>query len=96
MESGDARSTSTEFSRLSADSVHQATLVPSIIETTTDQTVSRVRRQHPRERRLLCMGVAVAAFALYFSSVGPMVTYGGDCGGLIAASYRLGIAHPAG
>ncbi len=46
--------------------------------------------------RLLPLGVALAAFALYVSGVASTLTYGGDCGELIAASYRLGIAHPTG
>jgi hypothetical protein len=39
---------------------------------------------------------ALCAFLLYLSGVSSTVTYGGDCGELIAASYRLGIAHPTG
>jgi hypothetical protein len=39
---------------------------------------------------------ALCAFFLYLSGVSSTVTYGGDCGELIAASYRLGIAHPTG
>lgn len=38
----------------------------------------------------------LSAFALYASGLSPTVTYMGDCGELIAASYRLGIAHPTG
>lgn len=49
-----------------------------------------------RVRRLLCAGVAIAVFSLYVSGVASTLTYGGDCGELIAASYRLGIAHPTG
>lgn len=41
-------------------------------------------------------GAALCAFLLYLSGVSSTVTYGGDCGELIAASYRLGIAHPTG
>jgi hypothetical protein len=39
---------------------------------------------------------ALCAVLLYLSSVSSTVTYRGDCGELIAASYRLGIAHPTG
>src|SRR4028119_1978851 len=39
---------------------------------------------------------ALCALLLYMSGVSSTVTYGGDCGELIAASYRLGIAHPTG
>jgi hypothetical protein len=39
---------------------------------------------------------ALCALLLYVSGVSSTVTYGGDCGELIAASYRLGIAHPTG
>lgn len=44
----------------------------------------------------IAVGVFLAAFALYFTALGPSVTRGGDCGELIAASYTLGIAHPSG
>ncbi|HEX8238047.1 MAG TPA: DUF2723 domain-containing protein [Abditibacteriaceae bacterium] len=40
--------------------------------------------------------VSLCALLLYLSGVSSTVTYGGDCGELIAASYRLGIAHPTG
>lgn len=39
---------------------------------------------------------ALYAFALYAFNLSSTVTYGGDCGELIAASYQLGIAHPTG
>ena len=42
---------------------------------------------------LLC---GLAAFCLYISSLAPSVATGGDCGELIAAAYRLGVAHPSG
>lgn len=47
-------------------------------------------------RRLLCGVIFVAAWAFYAFCTSPTVTRGGDCGELIAASYRLGIAHPSG
>lgn len=40
--------------------------------------------------------MAALAFVVYAFCAAPTVTYGGDCGELIAASYRLGIAHPTG
>jgi len=36
------------------------------------------------------------ALALFVSCIAPTVTYGGDCGELISASWRFGIAHPTG
>src|SRR5687768_18416903 len=50
-------------------------------------------RRHPW---LAATIVALAGLLMYGSSASPTVTYGGDCGELIAASYRLGIAHPTG
>ncbi|MDQ3813526.1 MAG: DUF2723 domain-containing protein, partial [Armatimonadota bacterium] len=44
----------------------------------------------------MATGVATAAFLLYAWCSAPTVTYTGDCGELIAASYRLGIPHPSG
>ncbi|MDF2440349.1 MAG: hypothetical protein JWN98_1333 [Abditibacteriota bacterium] len=38
----------------------------------------------------------LGALALYASALSSTVTYGGDSGELIAASYRSGIAHPTG
>jgi 4-amino-4-deoxy-L-arabinose transferase-like glycosyltransferase len=38
----------------------------------------------------------VFAFTFYFSCLSPTVTYGGDCGELIAASWTGGIPHPTG
>ncbi len=35
-------------------------------------------------------------FILYLATMSPTLTYGGDCGELIAASYVLGNAHPTG
>lgn len=49
-----------------------------------------------RARWAVSVGSAVLAWLLYAACVAPTVTYGGDCGELIAASYRLGIAHPSG
>jgi len=46
--------------------------------------------------RFAPLAVAGAAFLMYLCCLAPTVTYGGDCGELIAASYRLGIAHPTG
>jgi hypothetical protein len=40
--------------------------------------------------------VGFCVFVFYGSGVASTVTYGGDCGELIAASWRLGIAHPTG
>lgn len=40
--------------------------------------------------------VAGLATGLYLFSMAPTVTFGGDCGELIAASYVLGNAHPTG
>jgi hypothetical protein len=42
---------------------------------------------------LLC---GVAALGLYLFCLAPSVATGGDCGELIAAAYRLGVAHPSG
>jgi len=47
-------------------------------------------------RRRVALAVFAGAFCVYALCVAPTVTYGGDCGELIAASYRLGIAHPTG
>lgn len=41
-------------------------------------------------------GSALLAWILYAACIAPTVTYDGDCGELIAASFRLGIAHPSG
>ena len=49
-----------------------------------------------RARRKVAGGVALLSFLLYLSCLSPTVTYSGDCGELIAASYRLGITHPTG
>ena len=49
-----------------------------------------------RQRRRAAVSVGLAAFALYLFCLGSTVTYTGDCGELIAASYRLGIGHPTG
>jgi hypothetical protein len=48
------------------------------------------------QRTVLSLGVALASWLLYLACLSPTVTYDGDCGELIAASYRLGIAHPSG
>ncbi len=42
------------------------------------------------------VGTGVLAWLLYLACLAPTVTYGGDCGELIAASYALGIGHPTG
>jgi len=49
-----------------------------------------------RERFLVAASVALAALVLYVACLSSTVTYTGDCGELITASYRLGIAHPSG
>jgi hypothetical protein len=49
-----------------------------------------------RARWAVGVGSALLSLLLYASCLSPTVTYGGDCGELIAASYRLGIAHPSG
>lgn len=49
-----------------------------------------------RERALIWWGVALPCLILSLCLLSPTVTRGGDCGELIAASYRLGIAHPSG
>lgn len=49
-----------------------------------------------RQRWQAAASVGAAAFALYLFCLSSTVTYTGDCGELIAASYRLGIAHPTG
>ena len=49
-----------------------------------------------RERALIWWGVALPVWGLLLFLLSPTVTRGGDCGELIAASYRLGIAHPSG
>lgn len=49
-----------------------------------------------RERALVWWGVALPCLLLTLCLLSPTVTRGGDCGELIAASYRLGIAHPSG
>ncbi|HEX8834945.1 MAG TPA: DUF2723 domain-containing protein, partial [Abditibacteriaceae bacterium] len=51
----------------------------------------------PRRQRLFCAGATgLLSFVVYFFCLSSTVTYGGDSGELIAASYRLGIAHPTG
>ncbi len=42
---------------------------------------------------LLC---GIAAFSLYVFCLAPSVATGGDCGELISAAYRIGVAHPSG
>lgn len=54
------------------------------------------RRESSRERFRVALLVAIASFALNLWSVAPTLSYGGDCGELISASYRLGITHPTG
>ncbi|MBI3921489.1 MAG: DUF2723 domain-containing protein [Armatimonadetes bacterium] len=49
-----------------------------------------------RKAWLAGISVFLGSFALYAFTVAPTVTYGGDCGELIAASYTLGVAHPTG
>ena len=49
-----------------------------------------------RERALVWWGVALPCLVLMVCLLSPTVTRGGDCGELISASYRLGIAHPSG
>ncbi len=49
-----------------------------------------------RERVLVWWGAALPLWVLLLFLLSPTVTRGGDCGELIAASYRLGIAHPSG
>ena len=49
-----------------------------------------------RERVLIWWGVALPCWILALCLLAPTVTRGGDCGELISASYRLGIAHPSG
>lgn len=56
-----------------------------------DQTVLLAR-----QRLWTALAVGAAAFLLYLFCMSSTVTYSGDCGELIAASYRLGIAHPSG
>lgn len=46
--------------------------------------------------RILPFATAFFEFLLYAFNLSSTVTYGGDSGELIAASYRLGIAHPTG
>ena len=46
--------------------------------------------------RWLPLATGLFAFLLYAFNLSSTVTYGGDSGELIAASYRLGIAHPTG
>jgi hypothetical protein len=60
--------------------------------------VVKIRASGSTEIWHIAIGViaALCAFLLYLSGVSSTVTYGGDCGELIAASYRLGIAHPTG
>lgn len=49
-----------------------------------------------RERALVWWGAALPLWILLLFLLAPTVTRGGDCGELIAASYKLGIAHPSG
>ena len=49
-----------------------------------------------RERALVWWGVALPCLLLSLCLLSPTVTRGGDCGELISASYRLGVAHPSG
>ncbi len=49
-----------------------------------------------RQRLLLFVAVTFPALCLYLAILPPSVSRAGDCGELIAASYRLGIAHPSG
>ena len=49
-----------------------------------------------RARAILFCCVCFPALALYLAILPPSVSRVGDCGELIAASYRLGIAHPSG
>ena len=49
-----------------------------------------------RERAWVWWGVALPCQILMLFLLSPTVTRGGDCGELISASYRLGIAHPSG
>lgn len=44
----------------------------------------------------LAVACGLAALLLYGICLSPTVTYTGDCGELIAASYRGGVAHPSG
>jgi len=52
-------------------------------------------RMLSRAAILFCV-VTAGALCLYLFCLAPTVTTGGDSGELIAASYRLGIAHPSG
>lgn len=49
-----------------------------------------------RTESFAACAVAFAAFCLYLFCLAPSVATGGDCGELISASYRLGVAHPSG
>lgn len=42
------------------------------------------------------LGIGIIAFIFYFFCLSPTLTYGGDCGELIAASWTGGIPHPTG
>lgn len=50
----------------------------------------------PYRGAILFCGVTAGALCLYLLCLAPTVTTGGDSGELIAASFRLGIAHPSG
>ncbi len=48
------------------------------------------------QRQRLVAGTFLLSLGFYLSCLSSTVTYGGDSGELIAASYRLGIPHPTG
>jgi len=50
----------------------------------------------PKKHFFISLGIGLVAFIFYFSCLSPTLTYGGDCGELIAASWTGGIPHPTG
>src|SRR4028119_2317230 len=66
--------------------------------TVLHRSASKIRVVDSDGMRHIAVGAmaGLCALLLYLAGVSSTVTYGGDCGELIAASYRLGIAHPTG
>ncbi|KMQ52479.1 putative membrane protein [Chitinispirillum alkaliphilum] len=54
-----------------------------------------MEQAHSKLNRIIAIGVFVAAFIAFFTTVAPTVAFW-DCGEYIAAGHSLGIAHPPG
>lgn len=80
---------------LSGISPPNAAVVPNAAVMSDADTGVDVGRD-TRDRRRISLSIGLGALVLYASALSPTVTYLGDCGELIAASYRSGIAHPTG